>query len=143
MLKMNPDFCQPPKPIGPGGMGRAEAVLPDSVTAKLVSVNERILNDVHALYADADKGALPSLCGFLFRERGRREGSGAGLVRMGAAVGLELAAPRRKVSILLLGNHSAGKSTFINWYRISFLGIPFIPHVATLYFKTYVFLFFV
>nr|XP_054748090.1 uncharacterized protein LOC129253700 [Lytechinus pictus] len=31
-------------------------------------------------------------------------------------LGLRLLAPRKKINVLLIGNHSAGKSSFINWY---------------------------
>jgi predicted GTPase len=39
----------------------------------------------------------------------------AGLIQIAASVGLTLLAPRKKISVLLIGNHSAGKSSFINW----------------------------
>jgi len=39
-----------------------------------------------------------------------------GLVKIGQMVGEEIPYPRRKVTILVMGNHSAGKSSFINWY---------------------------
>lgn len=39
----------------------------------------------------------------------------AGLVKAASELGLELLAPRKKISVLLIGNHSAGKSSFINW----------------------------
>jgi len=57
-------------------------------------LNERILKDVYELYADNKKG----------------------LVEMGKTVGLTLLPPRKKITVLLIGNHSAGKSSFINWY---------------------------
>lgn len=38
-----------------------------------------------------------------------------GLVTIGARLGLTLLPPRRKVTIMVMGNHSAGKSSFINW----------------------------
>lgn len=31
-------------------------------------------------------------------------------------IGLSVFSPRRKVSTMIIGNHSAGKSSFINWY---------------------------
>ena len=40
----------------------------------------------------------------------------SGLVKLGASVGISLLPPRKKITILLIGNHSAGKSSFINWY---------------------------
>ena len=60
----------------------------------MVSINEKILNDCFDLYADSQRG----------------------LVRIASQVGIKLKLPRRKVNILLIGNHSAGKSSFINWY---------------------------
>lgn len=35
---------------------------------------------------------------------------------MGSAVDLTILPPRKKITVLLIGNHSAGKSSFINWY---------------------------
>ncbi|XP_038056063.1 EH domain-containing protein 1-like [Patiria miniata] len=40
----------------------------------------------------------------------------AGLISIADKLGLRLLAPRKKINILLIGNHSAGKSSFINWY---------------------------
>lgn len=60
-----------------------------------MSVNEKILNDCYNLYTDPQTG----------------------LARIATQVGIKLLKlPRRKVNILLIGNHSAGKSSFINWY---------------------------
>jgi len=60
----------------------------------VMSVNERILRDCHNLYTDVKDG----------------------LITIAKDVGLDLLAPRKKINILLIGNHSAGKSSFINWY---------------------------
>lgn len=59
-----------------------------------MSVNERILRDIHSIYTDPKDG----------------------LVTIAKDIGIELIAPRKKINILLIGNHSAGKSSFINWY---------------------------
>jgi len=59
-----------------------------------LSINERILKECHTLYIEPDNG----------------------LIRMAQEVGLNLLAPRKKITVLLIGNHSAGKSSFINWY---------------------------
>lgn len=59
-----------------------------------MSVNERILKEVHSIYTDPKDG----------------------LVVIAKDIGIELIAPRKKINILLIGNHSAGKSSFINWY---------------------------
>ena len=39
-----------------------------------------------------------------------------GLINLGKEVGYPLIPPRKKITVLLLGNHSAGKSSFINWW---------------------------
>ncbi|XP_064392278.1 uncharacterized protein LOC135339954 [Halichondria panicea] len=59
-----------------------------------LSVNEKILHESFQLYTDEEKG----------------------LIVLGEKVGLTLLAPRKKITVLLIGNHSAGKSSFINWY---------------------------
>ncbi|OQV22217.1 hypothetical protein BV898_03719 [Hypsibius exemplaris] len=57
-------------------------------------VNERILKDCHELYVDGENS----------------------LRRISQAVGDPVLPPRRKIIVLLIGNHSAGKSSYINWY---------------------------
>ncbi|XP_029944522.1 uncharacterized protein LOC115386417 [Salarias fasciatus] len=59
-----------------------------------VSCDERILRDCHQLYTD------PS----------------SGLIAVAESVGVKLLPPRKKITVMLMGNHSAGKSSFINWY---------------------------
>ncbi|XP_054463758.1 uncharacterized protein si:ch211-11k18.4 [Anoplopoma fimbria] len=65
----------------------------ESVTGG-VSCDERILRDCHRLYTDPDSG----------------------LVSVAESVDVKLLAPRKKITVMLMGNHSAGKSSFINWY---------------------------
>jgi len=59
-----------------------------------MNTNERILKDCHQLYTDPDNG----------------------LVQIASNLDFTLLAPRKKITIMLIGNHSAGKSSFINWY---------------------------
>ncbi|XP_063286963.1 uncharacterized protein LOC134572082 [Pelobates fuscus] len=59
-----------------------------------VSVNERILRDCHGLYSNSDSG----------------------LIALASHLGLSFLPPRKKITVMLMGNHSAGKSSFINWY---------------------------
>ncbi|XP_075745236.1 uncharacterized protein LOC119177298 isoform X6 [Rhipicephalus microplus] len=66
----------------------------NSAESATLTVNERILRDCHMLYADPDNG----------------------LVKIAESLGQTLLPPRKKIVVLLIGNHSAGKSTFINWY---------------------------
>ncbi|XP_056602556.1 uncharacterized protein si:dkey-98f17.5 isoform X2 [Triplophysa dalaica] len=39
-----------------------------------------------------------------------------GLVKIAESLGLRLLPPRKKIIVMIMGNHSAGKSSFINWY---------------------------
>jgi ribosome biogenesis GTPase A len=39
----------------------------------------------------------------------------SGLIKIAEHFNLNLLAPRKKIVVLLIGNHSAGKSSFINW----------------------------
>lgn len=66
----------------------------NAIVNATMSVNERILQDCHKLYVE-DK---------------------TGLIDIAAGLGIKLLEPRKKITVLLIGNHSAGKSTFINWY---------------------------
>ncbi|CAN8015756.1 unnamed protein product [Ixodes persulcatus] len=66
----------------------------NSVDSATLSMNERILRDCHALYVDPENG----------------------LVKIAESLDLHLLPPRKKIVVLLIGNHSAGKSSFINWY---------------------------
>ncbi|KAM4535412.1 uncharacterized protein V3H82_025182 [Fundulus diaphanus] len=59
-----------------------------------VSSDERILRDIHQLYTETDSG----------------------LIAVAESVGVKLLPPRKKITVMLMGNHSAGKSSFINWY---------------------------
>ena len=52
---------------------------------------------------------------FMDQFSGSKQSLGAGLIQLGVEVGLTLVAPRKKITVLLIGNHSAGKSSFINW----------------------------
>ena len=68
------------------------------VEKSTLSLNERILKECHTLYTDP-------------------EGDGCnGLVGIAQNLDLKLLPPRKKISVMLIGNHSAGKSSFINWY---------------------------
>jgi len=58
------------------------------------SVNETILRECHQLYVEEKTG----------------------LISIAEDVGIHLLAPRKKITVMLIGNHSAGKSSFINWY---------------------------
>ncbi|XXQ36182.1 G domain-containing protein [Plasmodiophora brassicae] len=59
-----------------------------------VSAAEAVIHNIHGLYTSADNG----------------------LLTIGQELGIVVEAPRPKVTVMLVGNHSAGKSSFINWY---------------------------
>ena len=66
-------------------------------------MQERILKRIHELY---EKGLNPGSDGSV------------GLLSIAAdpLLQLKIYKPRKKVNVMLIGNHSAGKSSFINWY---------------------------
>ena len=70
------------------------------------SLSERILREVYALYHDPASMLK------------RTEYGKMGLCAMSTAARMtpELIAPRRRCTVLIIGNHSAGKSSFINFY---------------------------
>ncbi|CAG0916245.1 unnamed protein product [Notodromas monacha] len=66
----------------------------NEATLETTGVNEKILRECHELYTDPQSG----------------------LVKIAEELGVQILAPRKKITVLLIGNHSAGKSSFINWY---------------------------
>uniref|UniRef100_T1J2L1 Dynamin N-terminal domain-containing protein n=1 Tax=Strigamia maritima TaxID=126957 RepID=T1J2L1_STRMM len=75
-------------------MGSKRRSPANSIDSATVSVNERVLKECHALYTDPENG----------------------LIKIAKSLDLKLLAPRKKIFVMLIGNHSAGKSSFINWY---------------------------
>lgn len=75
------------------GQARRRAAT-NTIDSATLTVNEKILKECHTLYTDPEKG----------------------LIKIASMLGIKLLAPRKKITVLLIGNHSAGKSTFINWY---------------------------
>jgi len=61
------------------------------------NINEAILEQVKRLYI------------------GKKE-KGGGIEAISKSLGGEILHPRNKVTVMIIGNHSAGKSSFINWY---------------------------
>eukprot|EP00088_Acartia_fossae_P032855 TRINITY_DN3360_c0_g1_i5.p1 TRINITY_DN3360_c0_g1~~TRINITY_DN3360_c0_g1_i5.p1 ORF type:complete len:449 (-),score=94.05 TRINITY_DN3360_c0_g1_i5:657-2003(-) len=66
----------------------------NNIEQATTTVNERILKECHTLYTDDQNG----------------------LIAIADTLKLKLLPPRKKITIMLIGNHSAGKSSFINWY---------------------------
>ncbi|XP_058261910.1 uncharacterized protein LOC131363417 isoform X1 [Hemibagrus wyckioides] len=65
-----------------------------AVKVEPVCCEERILKHCHQTYTDTDNG----------------------LIAIAQSVGKTLPPPRRGITVMLIGNKSAGKSSFINWY---------------------------
>ncbi|XP_063791385.1 uncharacterized protein LOC134945805 [Pseudophryne corroboree] len=76
------------------GKVKVRAAANADAMAGAMSVNERILRDCHSLYTDPETG----------------------LIALASHLGLTFLPPRKKITVMLMGNHSAGKSSFINWY---------------------------
>ncbi|KAG5263220.1 hypothetical protein AALO_G00283910 [Alosa alosa] len=74
--------------------GKTKSRSAANADSSTVSCDERILRDCHQIYIDADSG----------------------LIAIAQSVGVTLLPPRKKITVMLMGNHSAGKSSFINWY---------------------------
>uniref|UniRef100_A0A3B4UIG7 Si:dkey-98f17.5 n=1 Tax=Seriola dumerili TaxID=41447 RepID=A0A3B4UIG7_SERDU len=58
----------------------------------ITTPSERILKECHSLYVDNENG----------------------LVKIASSLGVRLLPPRKKIIVMIMGNHSAGKSSFIN-----------------------------
>ncbi|XP_005990328.1 uncharacterized protein SI:DKEY-98F17.5 isoform X1 [Latimeria chalumnae] len=79
----------------PGGRtAKARSVANPVTDAVLTSLNERLLRECHSLYTDTRNG----------------------LMKIASGLGVRLLPPRKKIIVMIMGNHSAGKSSFINWY---------------------------
>jgi len=83
---------------------------------KLLDVNERILKEISEAYVNKVT-ASSSIAGSEPKRRLADLKPGEeGLLAICHKLGLPCIAPRRKINIMIVGNHSAGKSSFINWY---------------------------
>ena len=74
--------------------------------ASAEQVTERILAECHEIYTDEENGLLG-----IAKSLGKKS-----IKTFYLFLDHELMAPRKKISVMLIGNHSAGKSSFINWY---------------------------
>ncbi|XP_076126333.1 uncharacterized protein LOC143106045 [Alosa pseudoharengus] len=74
--------------------GRKPRSVANPLESAITTPSERILKQCHNLYIDNDNG----------------------LVKIATGLGLLLLPPRKKIIVMIMGNHSAGKSSFINWY---------------------------
>ncbi|CAF1239840.1 unnamed protein product [Rotaria sp. Silwood1] len=74
--------------------GKSSSTLPESMERMITPHYEQIVNEIENIYHHPDTG----------------------LVTIARWLGLSIMAPNKKISILLIGNHSAGKSSLVNWY---------------------------
>ncbi|XP_035021978.1 uncharacterized protein si:dkey-98f17.5 [Hippoglossus stenolepis] len=73
---------------------RKNRCVANPLESAITTPSERILKECHSLYVDSDHG----------------------LVKIASSLGVRLLPPRKKIIVMIMGNHSAGKSSFINWY---------------------------
>ena len=83
-------------------------------------MNERILKDVYEAYATIVPSKSGSSSPALTVE-GKVHASllkpgEEGILEICKKLGISCIAPRRKINVMIVGNHSAGKSSYINWY---------------------------
>uniref|UniRef100_A0A7N9AKD0 Si:dkey-98f17.5 n=1 Tax=Mastacembelus armatus TaxID=205130 RepID=A0A7N9AKD0_9TELE len=74
--------------------GRKPRSVANPLESTITTPSERILKECHSLYVDSEHG----------------------LVKIASSLGVRLLPPRKKIIVMIMGNHSAGKSSFINWY---------------------------
>nr|XP_040051526.1 uncharacterized protein si:dkey-98f17.5 isoform X2 [Gasterosteus aculeatus aculeatus] len=74
--------------------GRKPRSVANPLESAITTPSERILKECHTLYVDSENG----------------------LVKIASSLGFRLLPPRKKIIVMIMGNHSAGKSSFINWY---------------------------
>ena len=84
---------------------------------QVLDVNERILKEISEAYllespssTDLSFSEAPKLAPATLRPREE------GLMAISHKLGISCIAPRRKINVMIVGNHSAGKSSYINWY---------------------------
>eukprot|EP00743_Colponemidia_sp_Colp-15_P002359 GILK01002557.1.p1 GENE.GILK01002557.1~~GILK01002557.1.p1 ORF type:complete len:514 (+),score=89.53 GILK01002557.1:83-1543(+) len=78
----------------------------------LLGVNEQILQQIHRLYIPVEDREAALKHG----KKKQPPSKELGLEQIATALGMDCLHPRKKVTILIIGNHSAGKSSFVNWY---------------------------
>ena len=81
---------------------------------ELLDVNERILKEIHEAYllaapdaTDVHTSFEPKLAPATLKP------SEEGIMAISHKLGLSCIAPRRKINVMIVGNHSAGKSSYI------------------------------
>ena len=82
-----------------------------------LGVNERILNEVKKIYVGREgEIAIEEIARFVLFSRRRRKKRLTKQKHTYRNMGEDILHPRNKVTVMIIGNHSSGKSSFINWY---------------------------
>lgn len=113
----SPALCSPPSPLKSGKGAPASRATANDALSQVLDVNEKIMADVYTAYVfdECNQDGSP------FRGepkvdpaelKPRREG----IMAICSKIGLSCIAPRRKINVMIVGNHSAGKSSYVNWY---------------------------
>lgn len=84
---------------------------------EMLDVNERILKKISEAYLPAgDDGSGTAATFDPKLEPAELMPGKDGLMAVCSKLGISCIAPRRKINVMVIGNHSAGKSSYINWY---------------------------
>lgn len=93
----------------------AAAVSPEDSSHTSLELSREILKEVAKLYSPPEHQTVASTKGGKFRLSGSQAPRG-GLRAIGQIVNQPVSMSHQKAAIMVIGNISAGKSTFINWY---------------------------
>ena len=97
-------------------MPRAKAA---ADAADALDVNERILKEIYEAYSLSVGEKTPGLSLAAVEPKlapAKLRPKEEGIMAICHKLGLSCIAPRRKINVMIVGNHSAGKSSYINWY---------------------------
>ena len=81
------------------------STLPESMQRMITPQYEQIVNEIEHIYYHPDTGYLSFLLIFIYEILFFF----LGLITIAQWLGMPIMAPNKKISILLIGNHSAGK----------------------------------
>ena len=108
---------QQPSPTSEMASRRKKAASEDS--GGILTAEERILKEVHDAYVVsvpvAEEAGMAAQLGAALGQDGGKKGDLC-LKAVMDDLTLKCLVPRKRVNVMLVGNHSAGKSSFINWY---------------------------
>ena len=113
----SPALCSPSSPLKSGKGAPASRATANDALSQVLDVNEKIMADVYTAYVfdECNQDGSP------FRgepkvDPGELKPRREGIMAICSKIGLSCIAPRRKINVMIVGNHSAGKSSYVNWY---------------------------